>query len=102
LHNLFDTTEVLDNRDCSNEIINKLNDIMSRARYGLPTQTSINVFELGFSDRIISQKIADKLERYDCNNKKKTKQAIKECKKEIESLLLEYPTYFVNRLREMR
>lgn len=93
--------EILNNRDCSDETINKLNDIISRARYGLPNQTSINVYELGFSDRILSQKIASRLERYDCSSNKKTKQAIKECKKEIESLLLEYPTYFLSRLRRM-
>lgn len=93
--------EILNNRDCSDETINKLNDIISRARYGLPNQTSINVYELGFSDRILSQKISSRLERYDCSSKKKTKQAIKECKKEIESLLLEYPTYFLSRLRRM-
>lgn len=73
--------EILNNRDCSDETINKLNDIISRARYGLPNQTSINLYELGFSDRILSQKIASRLERYDCSSKKKTKQAIKECKK---------------------
>lgn len=93
--------EILDGKDCSDEIINRLNDIISRIRYGLPNQTSINVYELGFSDRIISQKIADQLEGYDCCSKKKTKRAIRECKKEIESMLLEYPTYFLNRLRRM-
>ncbi|WP_245578451.1 hypothetical protein [Atopobacter phocae] len=93
--------EVLDTRDCSEEIINKLNDIISRARYGLPNQTSIYVYELGFSDRILSQKISSHLEVYDCRSKKKTKRAIKESKKELENLLMEYPTYFLNTLSKI-
>lgn len=92
---------ILDNRGCSDEVINKLNQIIGRVRYGLPTQISIYVYELGFSDRIISQKIAKKLEGYDCADKKKTKQKIKELEKEIESLLLNYPTYFLDRLKKI-
>lgn len=92
---------ILDNRGCSDTVIDKLNKIIGRVRYGLPTQISIYVYELGFSDRIISQKIAKKLEGYDCANKNKTKQKIKELEKEIESLLLNYPTYFLDRLKKI-
>lgn len=50
--------EILETRDCGEEIILNLNKLISRIRYGLPDQISIYVYELGFSDRIISQKIS--------------------------------------------
>lgn len=65
--------EILENNQCNEEVIKKLNEIINRIRYGLPNQTAINVYELGFSDRIISQKIADIIVNKDCSNKIKTK-----------------------------
>lgn len=93
--------EILENRDCSEEILSRLNEIISKIRYGLPDQVSIYVYELGFSDRVISQKIAKKLGKHDCTNKGKTKQAIRESKNEIKNILLDYPMYFENRLRRI-
>lgn len=93
--------EILENNRCSEEVIKKLNEIINRIRYGLPNQTAINIYELGFSDRIISQKIANIIVNKDCSNKIKTRQAIKESKGEIERIIVDYPTYFIKRLQRM-
>src|SRR5690606_21183741 len=40
------------------ELINRLQLSQKRLKYGLPTETTIALYELGFSDRVISQDLA--------------------------------------------
>ncbi|MCC9719598.1 DEAD/DEAH box helicase, partial [Streptococcus agalactiae] len=57
--------EILNTKDCSENIQEALNDIIYRIRYGLPNKESVCVYELGFADRIISQKIVNEIRGYD-------------------------------------
>lgn len=93
--------EILETRNCSKEIVENLNKIIGKIRYGLPDQVSIYVYELGFSDRIISQIISDIIINQDCSTKNKTKQAIKESRDQINGVLNLYPMYFQNRLKRI-
>ena len=93
--------EILETRNCGEEIISNLNKLISRIRYGLPNQISIYVYELGFSDRIISQKISNIIKEKDCSSKNRTKQAIIELKEQIDGILHSYPIYFQNRLKRI-
>lgn len=77
--------EILNTKDCSENIQEALNDIIYRIRYGLPNKESVCVYELGFADRIISQKIVNEIRGYDCSTKKKTKSAIKIIEKNYEN-----------------
>lgn len=90
--------EILNTKDCSENIQETLNDIIYRIRYGLPNKESVCIYELGFSDRIISQKIADKISDFDCSTKKKAKSAIKNNKEKLRKLLANYPSYFLDGL----
>lgn len=91
--------EILETRDCDEEIIIELNKLISSIRYGLPDQIAIYVYEFGISDRIISQKISEIIKQKDCSSKFKTKLAIRELKDPIKNLLMLYPSYFQERLR---
>ena len=94
--------EVLNNKDCGGDIREDLSDIIYRIRYGLPNKESVCIYELGFSDRIISQKIANEISIFDCNTKSKTKSAIKRNIEKIRKVLENYPSYFMNRLEKFR
>lgn len=94
--------EILNTKDCSENIQEALNDIIYRIRYGLPNKESVCVYELGFADRIISQKIANEIRDYDCSTKKKTKSAIRNNRKKLRELLANYPSYFMDRLEKLR
>ena len=94
--------EILKTKDCSENIHETLNDIIYRIRYGLPNKESVCIYELGFADRIISQKIADEISGFDCSTKKKTKSAIKSNKEKLKDLLAIYPSYFIDRLEKIR
>ena len=94
--------EILNTRDCSENIQEALNDIIYRIRYGLPNKESVCIYELGFADRIISQKIADEISDFDCSTKKKTKFAINNNREKLRELLANYPSYFIDRLEKIR
>lgn len=94
--------EILNTKDCSENIQEALNDIIYRIRYGLPNKESVCIYELGFADRVISQKIADEISEFDCSTKKKTKFAIKSNKEKLKELLANYPSYFIDRLEKIR
>lgn len=94
--------EVLNTKDCSESIQENLSDIIYRIRYGLPNKESVFIYELGFADRIISQKIADEISDFDCSTKKKTKSTITSNREELQELLANYPSYFLDRLQKLR
>ena len=94
--------EILNTKDCTENIQETLNDIIYRIRYGLPNKESVCIYELGFSDRIISQKIANKISDFDCSTKKKAKSAIKNNIKKLRELLANYPSYFIDRLEKIQ
>lgn len=94
--------EVLNTKDCSENIQENLSDIIYRIRYGLPNKESVFIYELGFADRIISQKIADEISDFDCSTKKKTKSTIKSNREKLQELLANYPSYFLDRLQKLR
>ncbi len=94
--------EVLNTKDCSENIQGNLSDIIYRIRYGLPNKESVCVYELGFADRIISQKIANEIRTYDCCTKKKTKSAIINNREKLREVLVNYPSYFMDRLEKLR
>ena len=93
--------EVLNTKDCSKNIQENLSDIIFRIRYGLPNKESVCVYELGFADRIISQKIANEISGFDCSTKMKIKNAIKRNIGSLRGLLADYPSYFIDRLEKM-
>ena len=94
--------EVLNTKDCSENIQGDLSDIIYRIRYGLPNKESVFIYELGFADRIISQKIADEISDFDCSTKNKTKSTIKNNREKLRELLANYPSYFLDRLQKLR
>ena len=94
--------EVLNTKDCSENTQENLSDIIYRIRYGLPNKESVFIYELGFADRIISQKIADEISDFDCSTKKKIKSTIKSNREKLQELLANYPSYFLDRLQKLR
>lgn len=93
--------EVLNTKDCSENMQEDLNDIIYRIRYGLPNKDSVYVYELGFADRIISQRIANEIRCFNCSTKKKTKYAIKNNSNKLRKILMDYPSYFIDRLEKI-
>ena len=77
----------------------RLQEISLKLKYGLPTQTDIFIYELGFNDRFLAQEIHKKIGEYD--NKKDVKKTIKESFEEIELFLKDYPLVFQNRLKNL-
>lgn len=91
--------EMLD-REGTSDLINRLQLFQKRLKYGLPTETTIALYELGFSDRVISQDLAISLE-LSATQKKDLVKALKRDRDRANAVMEKYPSYFQERMNEL-
>ena len=74
-------------------------------KYGLPNQTSVILYEMGFNDRIVSMEMADILdEKYQAGSRKEIVMLIKRdevTREKIQKNLKKYPSYFYQKWMEI-
>jgi len=83
----------------TDDLISRLQLFQKRLKYGLPTETTITLYELGFSDRVISQDLARSL-NLSVSQKKDVIKALKQNQDEAIAVIEKYPTYFLERMNE--
>ena len=91
-----DTIDEENEEDYCLEIVKKLQKLSQRLKYGLPEQTDIYVYELGFNDRFLAQEIRKIIGTF--TKKNEVKKAIKRNRARIHTFLEDYPTVFQTRL----
>lgn len=79
------------------EIITKLLELQKRLKYGLPTPTSIALYELGFTDRVVSMDLGFILDNTSLD-KGAIIRTIRRDEQNVRNILGKYPSYFVERL----
>lgn len=87
------------NEDNLSEFAEKLQKLSQRLKYGLPEQTDIYVYELGFNDRFLAQEIRKIIGTF--TKKNEVKKAIKQNSERINVLLKDYPSVFQVRLNNL-
>lgn len=84
------------------ELVGEKMDVMTklirRMKYGLSLEKEINIYELGFSDRIIVQVIAQEI-NYLSKNQIRTE--IKQKSSKLTDKLIDYPSYYIQLINEM-
>jgi len=96
---LCEFAEMLDREGTGNPV-NRLQIFQKRLKYGLPTETTIALYELGFSDRVIAQDIATSLS-LDATQKKDLVKALKKDRDGAKAVMEKYPSYFQERMNEI-
>ncbi|TKB26482.1 DEAD/DEAH box helicase [Desulfopila sp. IMCC35006] len=96
---LCEFVEMLD-REGTGDPINRLQLFQKRLKYGLPTETTIALYELGFSDRVISQDLAASL-NLAATQKKDLGKALKQDRDGANTVMEKYPSYFQERMNEL-
>lgn len=91
--------EILD-QDGTGDLINRLQFFQKRLKYGLPTETTIALYELGFSDRVIAQDLAASLNMA-ATQKKDLVKALKKDRDGARAVMEKYPSYFQERMNEL-
>ena len=91
--------ETLD-QDGTGDLISRLQLFQKRLKYGLPTETTIALYELGFSDRVIAQDLAASL-NLATSQKKDLVKALKKEQVGANAVIEKYPRYFQTRLSEL-
>ena len=79
--------------------INRLQLFQKRLKYGLPTETTIALYELGFSDRIIAQDLAASLNLV-ATQKKDLVKVLEKDQDGAKVVMEKYPVYFQKRMSE--
>ncbi|GJQ53247.1 MAG: hypothetical protein HKUEN02_20940 [Anaerolineaceae bacterium] len=74
-------------------LISSLQYLQKNLRYGLPDQTSITLYELGFADRIVALELSS-IFREIQPTKESLLQALKVQREEAFTILNKYPSYF--------
>jgi len=74
------------------ELSFRLNGLQKRLKYGLPSKTSIILYELGFSDRVIAISLAEIIEQ--AKNKNKILRNLQNKKNKVTEVLDKFPSYF--------
>jgi hypothetical protein len=87
-------------QDGTRDLINRLQLFQKRLKYGLPTETSIALYELGFSDRVIAQHIErvlglTSLQKSDVIDELKSKAEL------AKELISNYPSYFQSQMLKL-
>lgn len=91
---LCEFVEALDQKGVS-ETLNRLQFFQKRLKYGLKTRTSISLYEVGFSDRVIAQGIAERIAG-DSLDRDGIVTAIQENEDSIREYITKFPSYFIN------
>jgi hypothetical protein len=84
--------ELIRQEDCA-ELVSKTQELQKRLKYGLPFSTEITLYEMGFSDRAVSQDLGAVIDVIS-SHRQVVVQAIKQHKKVIRETLRKYPSYF--------
>jgi len=82
------------------DLIERLHLFQKQLKYGLSTEVEVVLYEMGFSDRVISQDIASEL-NLSIGRKGHIKSAIKMKAKKVNEVVMQYPSYFQNILNDI-
>jgi len=93
---LCEFVEMLD-REGTGDLIARLQLFQKRLKYGLPTESTIAVYELGFSDRVISQDLAASMS-LTAVQKRELLKVLKQNGATAKAVMEKYPSYFQERL----
>jgi superfamily II DNA/RNA helicase len=89
---LCEFIEILE-QDGTGDLINRLQLFQKRLKYGMPTETTIALYELGFPDRVIAQDLATSL-NLSATQKKDVIKSLKQKQKSAIKTIGKYPAYF--------
>jgi hypothetical protein len=81
-------------------VINRLQLFQKRLKYGLPTETTIAIYELGFSDRVIAQDLAMSL-NFMSIRKSDIVNALKNNRDRANLIIGKYPRYFQETMNDL-
>ena len=88
------------NREGTGDPINRLQLFQKSLKYGLPTETTIALYELGFLDRVIVQDLVASL-NLDATQKKDLVKALKKDRDGAKALMEKYPSYFQEQMNKL-
>lgn len=87
---LCEFIEILDQEEID-DLISRLQFFQKQLKYGLPTETAIALYEIGFSDRVIAKELSEFIVGTD---RPSVKRSLLERKPAVTAALAKYPSYY--------
>lgn len=87
-------------QDGTGDLINRLQLFQKRLKYGLPTETTIALYDFGFAERVIAQDLATSL-NLEATQKKDLVKVLKKDPDGARAVMEKYPIYFQKRMSEL-
>ena len=97
---MFLLGSIIDFANFSNFNTERIELFQKRVKYGLPNTLMINLFELGFSDRVVTSEIAHCI-TIQKPSKRNLKDLLIEYKDQVFSILKRYPRFFKKQFEDM-
>lgn len=88
------------NREGTGDPISRLQIFQKRLKYGLPNETTVILYEIGFSDRVIAQDLAASLNLI-ATKKKELMKALRKNRNQGIKVIDKYPSYFRDRMNQI-
>ncbi|EAE6383335.1 DEAD/DEAH box helicase [Listeria monocytogenes] len=92
---------ILSSNPDDEKTVDIINNLCQRMRYGLSNKQNIIIYELGFSDRVIVEKISRKIGKFEFLSKNKMKKILRLRKEELKEELSSFPEYFIEILKKI-
>ena len=93
---LAEFTNLLEQND-KFKLFNKLQIFQKHLKYGLPSETAITLYEMGFADRVIAQDLALSLGLMSIEKQEIIKE-LKKNKEKSQEVMAKYPSYYQNEM----
>jgi len=87
-------------KDGTGDLIKRLHLFQKRLKYGLPTETAIALYELGLSDRVISQDLMASM-HLTATRKRDLLRILKRSRDVAKTVAGKYPSYFQSQLNKL-
>jgi len=81
------------------ELKEKLLFLQKKIKYGLSTEKEINLYELGFADRVVAQELGETIGNQ-AKSKKQLISTLRSQKDEVTSILSKYPSFYIQILQK--
>ena len=80
--------------DAASEFASYADLLQKRLKYGLPSQDAISYFEVGFSERVVAQKVANEIWLGIAKSSAEARALVKQHSEDVEAVVKTFPSYF--------
>ena len=88
------TAKLAENEVEKNRLVDLMNLLQKRLKYGLPTQSTIAFYEVGFAERVVAQAVDVAIGSQQATSTAIARMLLKQSTAEVSPVIEQFPAYF--------